>query len=176
MVILDFILGALLLYGLVKGLRNGFFVELSSLISLLIGIYLAIKFSYIVKESIGNHISWNPKTIQIIAFMITIILVIFGISLLAKVFTSIANFAFLGWLNTLAGGVIGVLKTALLISIFLTLFQKINFNHLFAEKKTLDNSLFFNPIQKIASVLYPSIEGWFHELKETKPNDKLVKE
>ncbi|HLF52363.1 CvpA family protein [Flavobacterium sp.] len=162
---LDIILGGLLLYGFIRGIWNGFFVELASLLSLLVGIYVAIKFSHFMKAIVENHVSWNPKTIQITAFVLTFILVVVAITFLAKILTNIASFAFLGWLNKLAGGVFGILKTALIISISLKLFQKINSNNSFAEKETLDNSLFYNPIQKISAVIYPSLEEWFMDLK-----------
>jgi len=40
---LDFFIGVFLIIGLVKGFRNGFFVELASLVSILLGIFIAIK-------------------------------------------------------------------------------------------------------------------------------------
>ena len=163
---LDILLGCLLLYGLIKGIWNGFFVELASFISLLVGIYVAIKFSYLMKSIICSHVSWNPKTIQIAAFAITFILVVVGISLLAKAFTKIANFASLGFINKIAGGVFGLLKTILILSISLNVFQKMNAHNTFVAKQTLENSLFFNPIQKISTFIYPSIEGWISDLKE----------
>lgn len=165
---LDIVLGALLVYGFFKGLRNGLFIELASLISLLAGIYFAIKFSSLMKNILSGFVHWNPKTIQITAFIITFIIVVVGISLLAKMLTGIANFAFLGFINSLGGGFVHVLKTILIISIFLALFEKINFDNTFAKKETLDKSLFYRPIQKVAGYIYPSIEKWYSELKEKK--------
>ena len=46
------------------------------------------------------------------------------------------------------------------------LFQKINFNNTFAEKKTLDDSLFYNPILKVSESIFPVFEEWFAELKK----------
>ena len=43
---LDIILSALLLYGLIRGFIKGFFVEVTSLVALAIGLYGAIHFSY----------------------------------------------------------------------------------------------------------------------------------
>jgi len=40
----DIILGGLLGYALYKGVKNGLFVEVASLVSLLAGIYFATKF------------------------------------------------------------------------------------------------------------------------------------
>jgi membrane protein required for colicin V production len=162
---LDIVLGSLLAFGLYKGIRNGLFVELASLISLLLGIYFAIKFSDFVKSVLNGFVHWNPKTIQIIAFLLTFILVVIGISLVAKFLTKIANFAYLGWVNKAGGGFFRIIKVALVISIFLNLFEKINYHNTFAKKETLDKSLFYYPIQKTAGLLYPSIEKWYKDLK-----------
>lgn len=162
---LDIFLGVLLIYGFVRGIWNGFFIELASFVSLLLGIYVAIKFSHLMKTYVGNHVSWNPKTIQIVAFIITFIVVVIGISLLAKFLTKMANLASLGIVNKVTGGVFGLLKTILILSISLNVFQKINVNYTFAEKATIDKSLFYNPIQKMAALIYPSVEEWYKEIK-----------
>jgi len=163
---LDIVLGVLLVYGLYQGIKNGLFVELASLISLILGIYIAIKFSDFAKEILSSFVHWNPKTIQIIAFIVTFIAVIIAVSLLAKFLTGIADFAQLGWINKLGGGFFRVLKTILILSVFLNLFEKINFNNTFTKKETLDNSLFYRNIQKTAGFIYPSIEKWYEDLKK----------
>ncbi len=163
---LDIILCALLVFAFYKGVINGLFVELASLISLLLGIYFAIKFSFIMKEILMGFVKWNPNTIQIVAFALTFIVVVIGIHLLGKFLTGIANFAFLGWLNKLGGGFFRVLKTVLIVSIVFSVFEKINYNNFLAKKETLDNSIFFNPIQKIAGFVFPSIKKGYDEMKK----------
>ena len=163
---LDMILGALLAFGLYKGIKNGLFVEVASFVSLVLGIYIAIKFSSFMKEIIMKHVSWNPNTIQATAFILTFILVVIGVYFLAKILTGIADFAFLGWANKLGGGFFRVLKTILIMSIFIALFEKINFNETFAKKETLDQSIFYNPIKKVAAFVFPSIEKWYDTFKE----------
>lgn len=163
---LDIILGVILVIGLFKGIKNGLFVELASLVSLILGIYLAIKFSFLARIMLSAITHWNPKTIQITAFIITFLLVVITISLLAKFLTSVADFAFLGVINKLGGGFFRLLKTILILSIFLNLFEKINFNNTFAKKETLDKSMFYRPIQQTAGFIYPSIEKWYKDLKK----------
>ncbi|MFH6934297.1 CvpA family protein [Flavobacterium sp. FlaQc-30] len=162
----DIIVGALLGFSLYKGIKNGLFVEVASFISLLLGIYLAIKFSSLMKDIISKHVSWNPSTIQITAFILTFVLVVIGVYFLAKILTGIADFAFLGWANKLGGGFFRVLKSILILSIFIALFEKINFNNTFAKKETLDNSIFYNPVKKVAAFVYPSIEKWYENFKD----------
>jgi len=164
---LDIILCVGLAFGLIGGIRNGFFVELASLVSMLLGIFIAIKFSYVMKDFLENHYaSWNPKVVQVSAFALTFILVVVAVSTLAKVFTSIANFAALGIFNTILGGIFGVLKTILTISILLNLFQKINANETFLSKANQDKSVLFHPIRDVSRAIYPAIEEWFTAFKE----------
>ncbi|MBC7641067.1 MAG: CvpA family protein, partial [Flavobacterium sp.] len=162
---LDIILGSLLLYAAYKGIKKGLFVELASLISLVLGVFVAIKFSYLLVEVIGNYVSWSVKYIQITSFGLTFLLVIITIHTLAKVFTSIANFAYLGWINKLGGAVFSVLKTILALSIIINLFQKININNILVKKESLDKSIFFNPIQNVSTFIYPSLNKLYSEVK-----------
>jgi membrane protein required for colicin V production len=55
----------------------------------------------------------------------------------------------------------------LLLSVTLHLFEKINIENAFAEKATMDNSLFYHPIQKTAALIYPAIKDGFMELKKS---------
>ena len=163
---LDIIVCALLVFAFYKGVVNGLFVELASLVSLVLGIYFAVKFSSFVKELLMGFVKWNPNSIQIVAFVLTFIVVVIGINLLGKFLTGIANFAFLGWLNKLGGGFFRVLKTVLIVSIVFSVFEKINYNNYLAKKETLDNYIFFNPIQKIAGYVFPSIKKGYEEMKK----------
>jgi membrane protein required for colicin V production len=163
---LDIILGSLLAFGLYKGIKNGLFVELASLASLLVGIYLATKFSSIVSGILSSFVSWNPNTIQVIAFMLTFVGVVIGIFMMGKFLTGIANFAYLGWINKLGGGFFRVLKTILIVSVVLTVFEKINYHNFLVKKETINNSLFYNPIQKTAVFIFPSIEKWYDAVKK----------
>jgi membrane protein required for colicin V production len=166
MTFIDIVLGAFLIFGLFRGLRNGLFVELASLISFFIGIYVAVKFSYILGNALGDGGTAPSKTVKIFAFVLTLVLVIIAIHFLAKVFSQIANFVFLGWLNTLGGGFFAVLKSALLLGIALSLLQKINSDNALISKETQERSWFFNPIIKISGVLLPFLTDWFEDLKK----------
>ncbi len=162
---LDIVLGIILAYGCIRGLFNGFFVEVASFFSLLLGLYIAIKFSFLTAEILSDWFSWNPKNIAIGAFIITFILVVLGISLLAKFFTTIASLAALGLINKIAGAVFGVLKMCVILSFVLALFAKINSTNVLAKQETLDNSLFYNPILKVSEIVYPVFQEWFEALK-----------
>src|SRR5690606_41924175 len=102
---------------------------LASFISLLAGIFVAIKFSSFTAGFLRDSLSKEWEHIEIIAFAITFVAVVIGITLLAKIFTKIADFSGLGWINKILGGVFGLLKIVLILSVFLHFFEKINENN-----------------------------------------------
>ena len=159
---IDIVLGILLIYGLYKGLKNGLFVELASLLAFFIGLFIAIKFSYTMVDLFPP--AWPTKTIKIASFLITLLLVIIAIYQLATVFSKIASFAYLGWLNKLGGAFFATLKSILIIGVLLGLIEKINFNNLLISKKTQDDSLFYNPILKTSATLLPILTDWYTDL------------
>lgn len=163
---MDFAIGILLIIGIYQGFKNGLFVELASIVSFILGVFLAIKFSYLVKDFLESFVSWNPKTIQITAFVLTLILVIIAVHLLAKIFTKIATFAFLGLVNKLAGGIFSVLKTALLIGIVLNLVQKINIDNQLISKENQEQSIFYRPILDTTAFLMPMVTNWIDDVKK----------
>ena len=106
---IDIIIAALLVFGFVRGLIKGLFVEIASLVALIAGIYGAIHFSFYVGNVLVKYVSWEERYITIVAFAITFGLIVLVIALLGKIFTKIADFASLGLLNKIAGGVFGSL-------------------------------------------------------------------
>ena len=54
--IIDIFLGCALGFGAYKGIKNGLFVELASLISFFVGVFMAIKFSSVVAIMIWQRL------------------------------------------------------------------------------------------------------------------------
>lgn len=171
---IDIIIGGILLYGFVRGLWNGLFVELASFVSLLVGIWTALRFSNTLGTWLQTIVSWSPKTIMIISFALTFILVFIAIALLAKVFTTIFSFAGLGIFNKILGGVFGTFKMILIVGVLLSIFEKINFANHFAESTTLEKSILYYPVLHTATKIYPSLQEWL--LKQDFTKDSLQEE
>ena len=167
---IDIIIGGFLLYGFLRGIWNGLFVELASFLSLLVGIWAALKFSNTLNLMLQSIVSWSPKTIMVVSFALTFILVFIAITMLAKVFTTLFSFAGLGIFNKILGGVFGIFKMVLIVGVSLGIFEKINFANHFAEKETLEKSLFYFPVLNTATSIYPSLQEWL--LKQDFTQDK----
>ena len=157
MSIIDIVLGALLLFGLIRGIFKGLFVEVASLVALVLGVYGAIHFSHFAAELLDSKVDWNEKTINIVAFAVTFVIIVLAISLAGKALTKLADFAALGMLNKLLGGVFGALKIGLILSILLIVFNKMNNTLPFMEKEDLEESLLYEPVKSLAPIIFPTL-------------------
>ena len=155
--IFDIIIAALLLFGFVRGVMKGLFVEVASLVALIAGVYGAIHFSYFIGDWLKNSVNWDEKYISLAAFAATFVAIIIIIALLGKMLTKIADFAALGALNKILGGVFGALKIGLILSVIFIFFGKMNDTFPFVKKETLETSILYAPVKKIAPMLFPSI-------------------
>jgi len=154
---LDIVLGLLLIWGLWKGLKNGLFVEVASIIALIAGIYGAIHFSYITGNYLSNQMEWNQRYISITAFIITFVLIVLIVHIAGKFLTKIANFAMLGLLNKVAGGVFGALKVAVILGALLIFFERLNDNLSLVSEDLKKESTLYSPVKEIGAFVFNQV-------------------
>ncbi|MFD1161167.1 MULTISPECIES: CvpA family protein [Hwangdonia] len=155
--VIDIVLGALILFGLVRGFLKGFFVEVASLIALVAGVYGAIHFSNFAAEFLQTKVDWSEKTINITAFAITFVVIVLAIALAGKALTKLADFAALGIINKFLGGVFGALKIALILSVVLNIFDKMNSTVTFVDEEQINDTVLYEPVKGLVPMIFPSI-------------------
>lgn len=151
----DIIITALLLFGFIRGLFKGLFIEVASLVGLIAGIYGSIHFSYFIKDFLITQVSWEEKYITLVSFAVTFILIVLVITLIGKLFTKIADFASLGILNKLLGGIFGVLKIGLILSVILLIFSKLNNKIPFVSNEQQESAILYKPLKNLAPTIFP---------------------
>ena len=151
---IDIVLGLLLIYGLFKGIKNGLLVEIASIIALIGGLYGAIHFSYITGDYLAAKMDWNERYITLISFIITFFAIVILVISAGKLLTKIAEFAMLGLLNKIAGGIFGTLKVAIILGALLIFFDSINKNIGFLNEDIKSESLLYAPIKEIGALVF----------------------
>jgi membrane protein required for colicin V production len=157
MSVIDIVLLGFLLLGIVRGFLKGFFVEVASLVALIAGIYGAIHFSYYIAEMLMEKVDWDEKTINITAFAITFIVIVLVIALAGKALTKLADFAALGILNKLLGALFGVLKMALILSVLLNIFDKLNSSITFLDEEHTEGAVLYKPVKSLVPLIFPFV-------------------
>lgn len=152
----DIILGVLLLIAFYLGFKKGLFVTLASLIALIAGVYGAIYFSGYAAGFLYERFDWSEQTTNLAAFAVTFIIIVFVISLAGKFLTKLADFAALGIINKLLGGVFNTIKYAFIVSV---IFMLVNASEEYSivTKEQRDNSVLYYPVASLAPILLPHI-------------------
>lgn len=169
--VLDIVILALLVFGLVNGFKNGFFVEVASLVALIAGVYGAIHFSNYAAEFLMDKVDWDEKIVNNTSFVITFIVIVLLIALAGKALTKLADFAALGILNKFLGSIFGVLKIAVILSVVLIIFDSINKTLPFTDKEDLEDSMLYEPIKSLVPGIFPLILEKKFELIDASEND-----
>ncbi|MCF6297042.1 MAG: CvpA family protein [Flavobacteriaceae bacterium] len=162
----DIVLGGILALGLINGFRKGLFVEITSLLGLVLGVYGAIHFSYYLANILEDKVSWNPSLIQIAAFAGTFLIIVIVISLLGKILTKIAETIFLGAFNKILGALFGLVKFALILSVILIIVNRFNKVLKFRDDSKVGQSILYEPIQKFAPAIFPKLVTIVEETNE----------
>tara|TARA_R110002153_G_scaffold27201_4_gene84642 strand:+ start:758 stop:1282 length:525 start_codon:yes stop_codon:yes gene_type:complete len=155
--LLDILLGIPLVWGLWKGLKNGLFMEIASIVALIAGIYGAIHFSYITGDYLSEHLEWDEHNMSIIAFVVTFVLIIIIVHLAGKLLTKVANFAMLGLLNKIAGAIFGTLKIAILLGAALIFFDRMDSTLNIMDVNTKKESMLYQPIKDIGALIFDNV-------------------
>lgn len=154
---IDIVLGLLLIYGLYKGVKNGLLVEIASILALIAGLYGAIHFSYIVGNYLASHWDWNERTMSLVSFIITFFLIVTLVILAAKLLTKVAEFAMLGLLNKIAGGLFGMLKVAIILGALLIFLESVSKSLHLVDEDAKRKSVLYEPVRNLGELVFSSV-------------------
>lgn len=171
---IDIILGILLIIAAIQGFRKGFIIEFASLAALILGIWGGIKFSDFTVRLITKYTGFHSDYLTIIAFFVTFIIIVILIHLMGKVLDSVVKAAMLGFLNRLAGVIFGVLKTALILSILLLLFDEVDQNVHILPVKQKEESKIYEPMKQVVPTLLPFVKLWKFNNKDKDQDQQPV--
>lgn len=159
--ILDIVLLVCLIPAVIQGLRKGFIAQVVAIISLVLGGWLAYRFSSAVTEWLGQWISASGPALNIIAFILIFAIVVTLLFLLGKILEASIKIILLGWLNKLLGLVFSLFKYVLVIGLLIILFDSINGKFDLVSDEFLDSSFLYSGIRSISWSVFPYLKSLF---------------
>ena len=166
---LDIIIGLIFFYGLFKGFTRGLIIEAASLLSIIIGILGALTFTPIIESLLSYFLSDEKLPSSIILFTASLILIVLSVNIFARNLTKFIKKVSLGGINKVLGGIFGVSKYILLISIFFVFVDQFSFMFEFFESNFLEESVMFESLKKIGYYIIKLLES-----NDVKIPEKLV--
>ena len=151
----DIIILACMIPALVQGLRKGFIDQVTSLISVVLGIWLSFHFAGVVTGWIQPYLEIPEKVLNVISFLLILVAVILVLGLIGRVLESTVKFVMLGWLDKLLGLVLSLIKGALVVGLLVMLFNTLNTKFELVDEKILGDAVLYTPMKDLAYLVFP---------------------
>lgn len=155
---LDIVILILFIPGIIRGLSKGFLEQAISLAGIVLSVYLAYKFSGAVCLKLKEYITVSETVLNVLAFVIVLVGVLLIVLFVAKLITTVAEKASLGWLNKTLGMVFSIGTSALLIALLIILFDTVNVKFELVKGPILDNSLLYGPLKDLGYLVFPYLK------------------
>ena len=155
---LDIIILLCFVPALISGISKGFIEQAIALVSLVLGAWLAYRFSALVSSWLEPVLEVSETALNVISFAAILIVVILALFMLGKMLSGLMRLVLLGWLDRLLGVVFALVKAALFIGLVIILFDTLNLKFEFVEQEILDGSIFYNPIKDLSYSIFPYLK------------------
>lgn len=154
---IDIIILLILVYGAVRGFFKGLIVEVFTLLGLVLGVFLAMKYSVYAENVLRDFLNVSEPYLHPVGLAVTFLLVAVVTYLLGKMLTKLVDVIALGIPNKLLGMVFGVLKYFVLICFVLMITDSLNETFGFLKAETQEKSIFYCPFLNFATSMYNQI-------------------
>ena len=158
---LDIILLVCFVPAIVRGIQRGFIAQVVSLVSVILGIWLAFHFSEMACEWLKQYLPNLSETVLNIAgFVLILVVVALLLHLVGALLTKTLQTLSLGFVNRLLGLVFGVLKVALILGLLILLFETLNSSLGIVKPETTANAVVYNALKNAANAIFPILKSF----------------
>ena len=151
---LDILITVSLLYGLIKGFSSGLIKEVTSLLALFIGVYIAINFSEYLEPKFSDILNSYQQFAPVLSFGILFLVSFLCIKMTGIFVDRITKALALGIFSRIFGGVFGLLKVVVIFSFLLFFIADYNL----VKKQTKEESVLFEHLTNISKVITPQLK------------------
>lgn len=167
---LDIIILVILGLAAISGFRKGLVMELTSLIALVLGVFVSMYFSEFMVDFLRTVFEIYDSNLHILAFIVTFALVVIIVNVIGKIVEKFVDILLLGIFNKIGGAFFAVLKGLFLLSLLIMVLNYFQFSQNWIKKEAKEKSKFYSSVESIVPFLYNHFD-FFKEL-----NRKLMNE
>ncbi len=164
--LLDAFIALPLFWGAWRGFRHGLIYEILMIIGLILGLYLAFKFSGWINKLLTGFLQSDHAAIPFVSFALIFVAVLLMMVLLARFLETILKVTSLNLFNRIAGAAFGLFKFALVVSVILWSLKTLEPHWDFIGQDLKQKSLLYQPVLSTTSFITPALEDIRAEFKE----------
>lgn len=154
----------------IGGLRKGIITEAATLLGLGVGLYGAFHFSDFTAEKLVQWVEINPKYLNVIAFIVTFLVLAILVNLLGRLVAKMVKAINLGFIDKLGGFIIGMAKGVLICSLLVMLLNALEMKNIIKDKDK-EGSLLYPYIEQTVPYVYQGFDLVKEAVKEATDDD-----
>ena len=167
---LDVLLLLPLLLGLVRGLTRGAVFEVISLVIVVLGVCGARLWASMTSAWLLQQFAWPKAVCDVVSYVVIFLAIATALSIVAKLLTKLLHAIYLGWLNRIFGGVIGLLKYGIVVLFVVYVMNWTNQSyHWIDNSQVVKTSVVYPQMVKICNTISRLVPI---SAKENKPSEK----
>ena len=128
---------------------------------IVLSVWAAFRFSGLVATWIKPYVDFSETTVNVIAFALILVAISLLVLLVAKLLTKVVELAMLGWVDKLLGLVLALAVNALIIGVFIVLFDTVNMKFNLVKPETLDGSIVYTTLRDVCYLVFPYLKSFF---------------
>ena len=161
MATLDIILLICFIPGIIRGISKGFLEQALALAGVVLSVWAAFRFSSLVCTWLKPYVDVSETTLNVISFALILVAISILVLLVAKLLTKVAELAMLGWLDKILGLVFALAVNALVIGVFIILFDTLNAKFGLVKPEVLDGSIVYTSLRDLSYLVFPYLKAFF---------------
>ena len=161
MATLDIILLICFLPGIIRGISKGFLEQALALAGVVLSVWAAFRFSGLVATWLKPYADLSETTLNVVSFALILVAMSLLVLIIAKLLTKVIELAMLGWLDKTLGLVFALAVNALVIGVFIILFDTINLKFGLVKPEVLDESIVYTTLRDICYLVFPYLKSFF---------------
>lgn len=143
----------------IRGIFRGFVFELVTVVGLILGYIISITYLSLVAGYILSFFPSIPDSIvKLVSFFVLFVGTNLLLRMIANIITKTLKIAMLGWLNRFLGGLLGMLKSIIVMSIIVFVLDMIPLSSLLLEQVEVQTSELYPILDALGPRLYIEIQ------------------
>ncbi len=142
-----------MVYFLWKGYKRGLIFEVASLIGIVAGCWAACRFC----ERVADMLDFSGEWAVLAAFFVTFVAVMLLSMFLGRCVKNLFKMVKLGFIDRLAGALLGFAKAICILGVFLSYAELIDHNEELLTRDVKSCSKFYKPVNKVGNYLVESL-------------------
>ena len=116
--VLDIVICVICGFCLVRGIFRGSIKEITSIVGVIAGFFVAYAYYPVVAKWLSEFMA-DQSYLNIVSFILTFLILFFAVGFLGVIFKHLLKAAKWGWADRVVGGILGIVKAALIVSVLL---------------------------------------------------------